>query len=283
MLYYTPIEDHILRDDGEVVPKRIIVAKGTRRTLRVIVPIYRQRKRGLRGQIKHFSRRARMLMLKMIAGIEWERVGKSAFITFTYSDSVLPRPLKERVTDRKLVQRWIENEIGRRICGCFRWEWLARKSGVLQGQVHPHLHMLVFDLGFVPYIKLRMFWERRTGSNEHCQVKVKFAEKKRVVGMYIAKYAAKLSDQSILDNDSNGNNLGRSYGWMRLGMIPRWNIVESGPVSASVAAEIRGLADKWMPELYRHLDVGCTLLGDRVALVDEILRQAGLTYHCPPG
>lgn len=283
MLYYTPIEDHFLRDDGEVVPKRVIVAKGTRRTLRVIVPSYTHRRRGVRGKIKHFSAQARMRMLKTINGIDWEHVGKSAFLTVGYPDQCLPRELYDRRTDRQLLQRWIEHEIGRRICGCFRWEYVPRKTGQLIGQVHPHLHMLIFDLPYVPYRKLRMFWQSRIGSTQHCQIKVRYAKKKQVVGMYIAKYAAKMHDQRILDIDSYRDNLGRSYGWMRLGMVPRHNIVESGPVSASVAAEIRGLAEKWMPELYRHLDVGCTLLGDRVALVDEIIRQAGLTYHCPPG
>jgi hypothetical protein len=283
MLAYTPLEDHVVNEDGEVVPRRIIIAKGTRRTLQVIVPTYRQRKRGLRGPIKHFSRRARLLMLRTIAGIDWMHVGKSAFITFTYPDEVLPRLLYDRVTDRKLTQRYIEREIGRRIAGCFRWEWVPRKTGALVGQVHPHLHMLVFDLPYIPYENLRTFWERRIGATSHVQVKVKYAKKNRVVSMYIAKYAAKLNDQSILDNDSNGNTLGRSYGWMRLSQIPRYDIVEAGPIPASLAAEIRHLAEQWTPELYRGLDIGCTLLGDRIALVDEILRQAGLTYGSTVG
>lgn len=173
-----------------------------------------------RGKIMGFTRAARLRMLRLIARIDWARVGGSSFITLTYPDHVVNRTYQQRTTDRTLFIKGIEEIIGTKVATLWRVEWVARKSGQFQGQMKPHLHIVVFSASQIGQGDVRSLWRRITKVKGPLATDTRKATDGSHAAKYAAKYAAKECSLGALDNNAYLETHGRAWGTTRKSMIP---------------------------------------------------------------
>lgn len=174
-----------------------------------------------RGVCKGFTRAARLRMLKMIATVDWSRAANSIFITLTYPDCRCQTTYKQRSVHRYLFMRKLEKHLDKQVSGLWRVEWEERKSGDNVGMLAPHFHLLLFDVPFVDWRKIRKWWGEIIDYKGYVKTWVKRCTGARGAGYYVAKYVGKTQDLSSLVNTAYLNNPGRSYGYHRLRHIPR--------------------------------------------------------------
>lgn len=216
-----------------VVP--VVVAQGALIEITHVSGIREKRLPGRRGQIKGFTRAARLRMLRTIACINWDQCGKSVFITLTYPDEYANRTMKERARDRYLFMRHMENHLGRKVGGLWRVEWQPRKSGVKVGTLVPHVHVVLFNCRFISKEVVNDGWRRALSAEGRLITWIDGISSAAKTARYIAKYCAKPVETSVLDNASYLNSTGRHWGMLRRELIP-W-------------------ADRWVCRLVRERDL----------------------------
>jgi hypothetical protein len=216
---------------------------------------------GKRSGICTFSKQARMRMLKLIATIDWERIGNSVFITLTYPDECYCPDARTRAIHRQRFFRDLEGYVGREIACIWKTEWQERKSGEFKGHYRPHYHLMVLDVSFVPHAIVRDLWRAILGAKKHLATDVRQITGKLGAGKYLAKYIAKAPS---LDNVTKRNKQemnGRMWGYTRKHLIPFSPIEVERELSDEEVDLVMAAAEEQKPEYDRTLQNGFTLLG----------------------
>lgn len=242
---------------------------------------YEPQRGGRRGTIGTFSKAARKRMLEAVATIEWDTIRYGLFLTLTYPDSVLPRSADQRRDDRYVFFRSMENYLGRQFGALWRIEWKRRKRGARRGEVHPHLHAIIFGVRFFPYADLRKCWRARLGCKGALSTRVDSLATKSKHGVYIAKYAAKMPEESYLDNVAYCNIDGKHWGTHRRELIPREVPRVFNDLPPDVVERLRATAADTLPWYDTRYDAGFSIfgkLGERLkGAVEKLCLDAGLT------
>lgn len=225
----------------------------------------------VRGIVTEFSRRARARRLRRISTVNWALAGRSMFVTLTYPDQVSDHTMQERKTHRYLINRSIVQWVGAPKACFWRVEWLPRKSGEFIGQLRPHMHLLYLDCPLIDETQLRRRWADVIGVTRKVQVDVRPLEIAEAVSVYVAKYCAKVSDATYLDNVPKRNRSGRHAGELRAKLIPlhTLEVVKRIDDAIVLALKRRACETLWWYDL--RFDEGFTILGqDAVELIREI-------------
>jgi hypothetical protein len=145
---------------------------------------------GTRGAVTEFSTASRKRMLELLARIDLDRAGFTAFVGLTYPDRDGPPALEETERDRQTIFK----RLGRAYPECsaiWRREWEARKSGAFVGADFPHYHLLAFGLPFVPGEDLRAIWAEVLGYDGYVRTEIRGVRSWPQALGYVAKYMAK--------------------------------------------------------------------------------------------
>lgn len=117
---------------------------------------------GVRGKCKGFSFGSRRRMLNRLNSVS-VAAPLPYFVTMTLPDEVFCDDVGEFA---KRAKRWLDTFLKRlrrvcpSACGFWRIEWQSRKSGVYEGKLFPHFHMMVWGL---PERVLGTKWETVQG------------------------------------------------------------------------------------------------------------------------
>ncbi len=162
-----------------------------------------------RGKIVSFSKKSRIRVMKFIASVK-DRF--QVFQTFTFPDDVMEgKTVSERSAYCQRVKRRFLKRIKRRypdFKAIIRKEWKPRKSGVIIGELCPHLHViyLCLALGHVPFktfcLEIGRLWieslhtvekekAEKANLNDDC---FKWLETQDMARRYVSKYVAKVDD-----------------------------------------------------------------------------------------
>jgi hypothetical protein len=235
-----------------------------------------------RRPIVEFSNKARLNLFKFQNTIDWTRIGRSQFLTFTYPDEVLPRTHKQLNVDRYLIHRSIENIKGRRIAVMWRKEYVTRQTGIHIGTLQPHWHLIAFDVGFFPYKDLRVAWKKHLHVQNEPDMDFEEIDCGEKAGYYIAKYTAKPHEPYRLGNIPNLNKIGRHYGMMRRELIPRCRRRFYGQMTHEQAHIITREARKVLDKLYDARPMSFALFGKKMHAVLKVFAEFGLTEAPTP-
>lgn len=173
-----------------------------------------------RGQVEEFSRAARLRMLKYIAVVDWQKMGRGIFLTLTYPDEVDTTSGKVLNKHRYLIHRHIEKELGRKVPVLWKVEWKPRLTGKKIDYLYPHWHLLIFDNSYLEHEKIKMLWKSVIHSEQTPIVHIVRADSEVGTAKYVAKYASK--HDYYLDNAAYLNKpaIGRQWGILRKELIP---------------------------------------------------------------
>jgi len=178
------------------------------------------RRPGKRGEIQGFTKAARLRMLRTVAQINWCDVKPSLFITLTYPDHLCRATSYERNRDRSWFFRSIENYLEKKVGALWRLEWVPRLSGQRLGEWEAHVHLIVFDVPFLPWWETNRAWRVALGADGYVRTETKRITGGRDVAKYVSKYCSKKQETSSLVNTTYLNAPGRHWGLHRREMIP---------------------------------------------------------------
>jgi hypothetical protein len=143
---------------------------------------------GQRGRVKEFSPASRKRLIDKVMRLETDK--KLLFATFTYEDPV-PGPSEVKrhldLLEKRLVRRFLQ------VAGV--WRFGIESSG--QRDYHPHLHIVLFNLRWLPVEWLEQVWKEVTGGRGGF-VWVELVGWRRVLG-YLSRYMARVEQGSSLD------------------------------------------------------------------------------------
>jgi hypothetical protein len=230
-----------------------------------------------RSTITGMSPAARIRMLRSIARIDWSRVGPSLLVTLTYPDPLGDTTYADRRTNLYLFHRRIEKYMRRQVGVLWRTEWVPRKSGQHLGKMLPHVHLVVFDVRYIPYSLVREWWAGILGWDGPLATDVRRAGNGETAARYAAKYAAKqAAPSSSLDSAAYLNNLtGRLWGLKRRKVVP-FAAKKSYLLDDETAAYLRRIGSVML----RHYDArnggSFTIFGDAAVKIGAEIGILGL-------
>jgi hypothetical protein len=231
-------------------------------------PAHKQNTR--RGEIIGFSRRARARMVRKIAVIDWSKSGGGSFVTVTYPDSLVVNTSQDRSRHRAVFQRHVERKHGGRAACCWRVEWIARKSGIHEGTILPHMHILYFAVPELGEEFVRRCWAKSIGCDGFVSVKSLPVKVGDMAAMYCAKYCSKEEPPLLLDNVPYRNKTGRHCGWLRKSLIPLCPVEKLQRVSEAMVKFLKGRACDTLWWYDPRFDDSFTLIGpDALATIKE--------------
>jgi hypothetical protein len=147
---------------------------------------------GKRGRVRGMSRKSRKRMLETMARLEPQPVpgfrGVGLFITLTYGGNEWELPQPDRVKRDldvflKRVRRTFPDAAG-------VWRFEVESSG--KRQYHPHIHVLLFNVGYIHHAWVRANWNEVTGqAGNNPSEQVTTIKSWRGVLAYVAKYMTK--------------------------------------------------------------------------------------------
>jgi hypothetical protein len=114
----------------------------------------------------------------------------------------------------------MENHLERKIGAMWRIEWEKRKTGVHQGKLMCHVHIIVFNCRFIPKDVVRDGWRRALNAEGLVITWIDGITDGRKASRYVSKYCGKMPDASVLDDSSYLNTPGRHWGMHRKALIP---------------------------------------------------------------
>jgi hypothetical protein len=228
---------------------------------------------GRRGSVKGFSAAARLRMLRTISTVDWDQVGNSLFITLTYPDTRFDRTIQDRTRDRYLFFRDMENYLGKEFGALWRIEWKPRKTGKKKGTMVPHVHVIVFDVGFLPWQTIRNSWRRVLAVDGHLSTDVRRIRGGKSVAMYVSKYCSKPMDVNRSLDIASYLNTGRHWGIHRRNLIPWADRVVNHHLTKQDIQLCENAAAMTFPYFVRDAREGFSLFGERARkVIYEILR-----------
>jgi len=104
-----------------------------------------------------------MRLLRLLNRIDWTQHARSLFVTLTYPDEFISRPLSRRTQDRSRFLREVETHVGKKVSSLWRLEWKPRRTGNVVGELMPHFHLVLFDVEFIPHAMVRHWWRTILG------------------------------------------------------------------------------------------------------------------------
>jgi len=229
-------------------------------------PLYHRR-----GQIKGFTKGARLRMLRMIASINWGSVKHGVFITLTYPDEHADRSMGERNTDKYLFMRYIEKHLGKKVGVIWRLEWEPRKSGKRLGQLTAHWHLIVFGIKFIPKDVVRSFWQCVLRADGPVVTWIDGITTGKKLARYVGKYCSKLPEADVLDNSTYLNSQGRHWGVMRRELVPFADRVVIPCLTDKELHLVENLACMTFRYFCREAQQGFSVFGENAKKVGEIL------------
>lgn len=218
---------------------------------------------GKKGRtIGGFTPSARLRMLRTVARINWDGVGRSLFITLTYPDDCVTARFQDRTRQRYLFRRAMENYLGRKAGMIWRLEWKPRLTGKHVGELLPHVHLIVFNVMFLPWQIVRSSWASAVGAGTTIATDVHRISGARSVAKYVCKYCAKLPDRSLDYEPKVNIATGRHWGICRSELIP-WaeRKVYYNPPAEFIRLMENG-AGAVLPYFNRNAEIGFSLFGE---------------------
>lgn len=250
----------------------VVVKTGELLEVTYVNSVPAHRRPGRRKNIVGFSDASRLRLLKRMATIHWESVGKSLFCTATYPDEVVVRSKDERTVDRSRLFRDMEKYLDKQISLAWRVEWVPRKSGNLIGTLQPHVHLIVFNCRWFPMEVFNRLWQSVLRVDGYVRTEVKRIRGERDVARYVAKYVGKREVDRSLVIASKLNTDGRAWGFHRPELIPwcvrTWDLRFT---DEEIALLERGAASK-IPYFPVGTRSGFTLFGPVVKQLMEEIR-----------
>jgi hypothetical protein len=225
----------------------IVEWQGDRLTVKVVNALKRETPKGGSKAIHGFSEGARFRCLKYVAGIKWEDVGESYYVTLTYPDHIDWSEHSTRQSHLSNFQAKLRRHYDRPVAFLWRTEWQTRKSGVCIGLAAPHFHLLVFNCPLLTKTNVWNWWMDCIGEHVYVDVDVEGLYNRERVGLYMAKYAAKqdalLGYVADLDRTVSGGAWGKRYEHL----IPRaetkrW-VTTLNDKTAAIMREARGYCE----------------------------------------
>jgi hypothetical protein len=235
----------------------------------------------LRSECKGFSAASRLRLFKTINRLQFGDAGRCTFATMTWRDE-LGRPEPKQITQaRSWCQRSIEGLAGKHLAGIWRVEWQKRKTGRYRHQLMPHLHVIYFNIPFVPKEAWTRAWGQAIGWPGHVSVKLEAIKELRQCLYYVSKYIAKVGDLSNLDIASYLNRYvsGRKWGTYRKNLLPVADRTEIRVPPGELVESIRRVATEAWAQTPQLADSGFTVFGPAAEkiqkLVDEYCTNGG--------
>lgn len=200
-----------------------------------------------RGKVCEFSSRSRNRMQETIAQIDDKR--RCFFVTLTYhhkfpltsGGDIDPQTIKYHM--KLFRQRLLHNY--KTAAGIWRLEIVRRKSGLMQGCLAPHYHLLIWlDCSTAANLQedFTNWWLAIIGeeNNRHARlhaVDFKPVENMNHASWYVSKYAAKMGD------DGDGVLWGRR--WATFGAVV-WGSCYSFPLRISEHMQLKQICGLWL-------------------------------------
>jgi hypothetical protein len=239
----------------------------------------------LRGEVKGFSAASRLRLFKKINRLDFERVGRCTFCTFTWRDD-LDFPLPEVITiARSHCQRSIERMANTKLCGVWRVEWKTRKTGIRTGQAMPHVHVIYFGVPWLDRKKVSQAWGQAIGTTKGVSVKLEEIGNMRKCLYYVSKYIAKLDE---LDRRDSLGNLdiasyltsylpGRKWGMYRPELFPAAEKFEMRVEPGPLADKLRAIARSAYAKTPECPESGFCIFGPAAQLIQAEIDKHLLT------
>lgn len=226
--------------------------------------------------VSSFTNAARLRMLRMVARVDWQSVGRSLFITLTYPDGFANGGHQDCVRQRYVFRRAMENYLGKKVGVLWRVEWKARKSGANVGGFYPHCHLIVFNVPFLPHSMVRSWWRNAIHASGPLATDVQRIDGARSVAKYVCKYAAKREDVLLTISQKSTESIGRHWGVCRRECIP-WceRKVYYNPPAEFIRLLENG-ACSVLPFFPRDASVGFTLFGNVGKALAEEMQARGI-------
>jgi hypothetical protein len=232
-----------------------------------------QRPGGDRQPIKEFSRSSRRNMIRRMASLR--KIHYGAFITLTYPGHFDRRP-DEVKRDLKAFRQRCERRFKGGLGAVWRMELKRRKSGLSEGQIVPHFHLMFFNYNYEPISVIRAWcaaaWNEivAPGDADHIQHGTDATEilNRRHAMSYVSKYAGKCDDD--IPGDDEPQQWGRRWG-MFGNLDMSVGLVVTIPLDA--LPEFRRMVRKWLKARHSayarsitmrtaHVGFSCFGLGD---------------------
>lgn len=230
-----------------------------------------------RGDIREFTDAARLRMTKRLVVIDYAKTRISVCVDLTYPDELIPRDKMERKNDLKQLLAWIERRLGEQVCGVWRTEWKARKTGKLKGHVAPHTHIILFGVYYIDWRELRREWQRILNHYGYIRTSVKRAGSVQKTCKYIGKYIRKRTDCSLVYAPYWHTVDGKHYGWVRPKRIPKCAVTwYSDPTAEEVEYLLRAHYEA-CPKSDTRPGESFSIIGESVLRIGKIIREMRLT------
>ena len=200
---------------------------------------------GKRGRCGLYTAASRWRLLQKFATVNWELHDGILLITLTYPDSIGHVPYRVRTQQRNLFHRYVETYLGEDTATVWRIEHKERQSGWREGELMPHLHLLVFTKERIPWQKVRQWWATILHWKGPLATDIRRIRGSGRAAAYAAKYAAK-GCSSSLDIGAYLDNLvaGRPWGVRREGLIAFHEIVHLEEIPDEEAVRVKELLDR---------------------------------------
>lgn len=173
-----------------------------------------------RSAIQKFSNAARLRMIKEVARIEWPLTLPSLFITLTTPDDVADSSPGQRTRQRLQLQRCIETHCGKKVGALWKVEWMPRRSGKHKGKLIHHFHLILCNVAWIPWQKLRAWWKDALHTKHEVKTWVERIYSPLQAAHYVCKYMSKAHSLDYLPYLRNGQSIGRQWGVLRKNLVP---------------------------------------------------------------
>lgn len=224
-------------------------------------------------QIKTFSRKSRLKLMKLIHKIDLSYVNQWKFLTLTFPDTYCSLPYRERTNCRSHFMLEVERFVGRAIPNIWRCEWKDRQTGQWVGHAMPHYHILAYKLPYIPGKWISNTWARVIEYEGEVDTDIRAVRKKNGVLRYLAKYVSKAVSLDLVPYLNKTAMLGRAWGICRKELFPWYapEILENLP--EEIIAELYRFAESILSQESLEYKTGFTLFGDACRYeVERILR-----------
>jgi hypothetical protein len=233
----------------------------------------------VRQECKGFSPASRLRLFKLTNRLDFAVAGRCSFVTATWRDEVGCPTYREVTRARSLFQRNVEGLAGKKLAALWRVEWKQRKSGGLRGQLMPHVHLIYFDIPYVPLLDVSRAWARAIGWNGRVSLRIEEIGNLRKCLNYVSKYIAKLPEIGNLDIASylDQTGKGRSWGTLRKNKLPLSEAVVVRVAPGPLVEAIRSLATRAYGKTPQDKDKGFCVFGSIAEEVRQLIAEFILT------
>lgn len=164
--------------------------------------------RGNRGIVTDFSKGSRRRLIRKIARLN---APKAVFLTLTYP---------QRFPDGKRAKEHLRAMLERlrrrypKMSAIWRLEYQMRGA--------PHFHLICFDLPFVPFEEMRVWWASVISEfvDDHApRIRLEMMRSSRGIMHYVSKYVAKLPEAQPTEENGDGFSIFIPITYLHVG---RW-------------------------------------------------------------